>query len=393
MNYTELWKEYGLPVDRDQPVHLFFVGAGFSMSLLDKISDLNGLTQKVKVFFTENGTLAKYEGEVLSKIRVKHRIGTFKIDSSHPNPNIEDILSHCYEEHKSGWILEISKAIFNILKKEQVGIPHQQVKEKIRETLMCTVGTKIVISFNYDTLLEDVLGWDGYGEIWRYAGIDRVCKNTNMVYLTPNETDHSKAFIKNTSGLGEIIIVKPHGSLNWVEYKEKNGRPVVVVGESVGEDFFYEDGSRQQKFKLNCFEDKTFLERYTLIVAPMPQKVPGPNITFHHFRLMLEALRRADLIVSLGWSCPISDNNLLEAIKFQFWERNEPLKQVLGYWKYAFDREQKSFKEVSTRFREMFPSLNYHFDEQGLMPSKFEEIRKAMNDAYSFRLQYPSVVG
>lgn len=123
----------------------------------------------------------------------------------------------------------------------------------------------------------------------------------------------------------------------------------------------------------------------------MPQKVPGPNITFHHFRLMLEALRRADQIVSLGWSCPISDTNLLEAIRFQFWERSEPLKMVIGCWKYMNNLDQREFLSVRRKFQEMFPSLKARFSEEGMNPARLREIKNTMGQTYSYKLEYPDI--
>lgn len=203
MNYTNLWNEYNLPLDRDNPMYLFFVGAGFSIALNNQMSDLNGLTEKVEKYILSEKNLIinepnaqRYIEDVVSKARAEKKR---KI-------NIEDILSYCYENNMTSWILKISRAIFYTISQEQSKFSGGQLGDNVKNLLMATSGVKIIVSFNYDTLLEDCLGWDGYGSIWRYGATDNICSNTNMIYLNPEEADHTKAATKTQQDRAKLLF-------------------------------------------------------------------------------------------------------------------------------------------------------------------------------------------
>lgn len=239
-----------------------------------------------------------------------------------------------------------------------------QINAQLLKFLSSVSGTKVLVSYNYDTHLERALGWENYGRTWIYPSkTNERSKITESIVFSSGTMEEASP-VNPDEGV-EIYVLKPHGSLNWIEYKTESGENVIVA-QARPPDLLWERG----EYTLSCFSGVTFTDRRQLIVAPVPGKSSLGDVTFYHVRLMLETLRLAYSVISLGWSCPVSDANLEAAIAFQFFERTEPLLRFTGLWMYPEDAG-KAFSKTTRRFRRMFPAFEYKFDSQGITASSF----------------------
>ncbi len=198
-----------------------------------------------------------------------------------------------------------------------------------------------VISFNWDILLEEALasqrGWHwetGYG--LRFKDV-------------VNKGD--EAGWNNTSKEESILVLKPHGSVNWFRDSSDSapGAIDLIVPES---DPFLRAGNPPQTMLQYYEQIKDRFER-TCISPPGSGQFVHPEVV----RLMKERLAQARQIIAIGFSLNEQDQHILTELKGRVYQKDlevtlvdpraDELEQV---YKKAFGdcrvrKQRKTFRE------------------------------------------------
>ncbi len=197
-----------------------------------------------------------------------------------------------------------------------------------------TASKHIVVSFNYDLLIEFALasavGWNaslGYGFTFQY-------------FITPEESERAQAAWASgasSAGVAQVgeltssissdqrwLVLKPHGSLNWVAWGNDSSRPVLVASSSSGT-LAYSRSSLQCPIDVPGVYGAPQLG-WLHIVAP---ETPKQGVREDLVAQEDQALVDADDVYVIGWSIPESDTDQIELIRGAVQRRAHPPKRLV----------------------------------------------------------------
>lgn len=184
------------------------------------------------------------------------------------------------------------------------------------------------VSFNYDLILDHTTQatakdiWNpftGYGfriRKWLEPGKNQIQQLQPQLCCPPGE---------------QILILKPHGSLNWLVPQAKSGQ----TGDM---GYLLEDGpvcvplTPKDEIRYSDFIEPTAIHPYILAVCILPPTEPGKRtkLAFIEKTWCLErlAVEQADEAYILGWSMPATDQDQICLIRGCVAERKKPLDSV-----------------------------------------------------------------
>ena len=191
----------------------------------------------------------------------------------------------------------------------------------------CRPGsTHTFISFNYDLALEHALeiaavSWsphDGYG--FRF---DWVAHNDPH----PNHGVPVQAYTSSVAS--RIIVLKPHGSLNWFvpRRREDAHMPPVLATDGAGAVRYPVTLRPHSEVRFPTFWKP--IEVTPLIVPPSDTKNTSMPLLRRLRRREETALRNADEVYVLGWSMPSSDKDQIALIKRAVSARRRAFQRVV----------------------------------------------------------------
>jgi len=198
--------------------------------------------------------------------------------------------------------------------------------EKLMDKLRADKQNTYFISFNYDTLIEQTLKWDCY-----YLGLGDWNQNNGKGYP----------------------IVKPHGSLNWLQLGNKriglNYKPYIQE-EDIG---FDKNGDFQQHSIIGLVDKK---KEYSLAENPGVVKM----LYQEGVKPQLEKIfNEVDRFIILGYSLPFGDNhiiNILQKINEKRKSSNRYIREIK--WVDWFNSDKKK-KEFENKIKYYFPVGNH----------------------------------
>lgn len=185
--------------------------------------------------------------------------------------------------------------------------------EKFVQSRLEDRGPHTFISFNYDLLLDRVIqrhadGWTvqkGYGFDIRYS----LEAQTHETRILPE------------CGPGNVLVLKPHGSLNWLAREKEPIRhgpggtmfedgPVTVFSGADGEIAYLWDDATFKGLWLPDEASPRHVEVYLMPPDPNAKKESG-NLSFVQEirRREEQAIAEADEVYVIGWSMPATDDD------------------------------------------------------------------------------------
>lgn len=208
---------------------------------------------------------------------------------------------------------DILKAIYRTIAIRVLPFGISRLHRKLAEHILDT-GTN-VISLNWDTLMEDALlelnAWHpstGYGiEFWRFY-VDR-------------------SLAEMTSQSSRVLVLKPHGSMNWFQYVLRSFHDNGFTGEVVSDDELSGVGHLAYTHGFRCVHDaqelsdefgssfnpplKGLIEPG--IVPPTTEWLHRPHIA-KTIDLVEEMMRNAKGVTVVGFAMKSTDSRFLEIV-------------------------------------------------------------------------------
>lgn len=295
---------------------LYVLGAGFSKSFHPSVAPLMKDFLQIADKTGKYGTEGKYHD--LSRLIYRYFGDTHYQD-------IEKVMSFLSPSTPDDPLLPTQNRqilydqLLNVIHETLAWLHTQPASEFVKECYtkfaehLVATGSS-VISFNYDLLLDSLLyqtgqwiGYDGYGaEIpSTYQSLPRPSRVKDGNYKMPKGFEHSSMY-----------LLKPHGSINWGVPAGENGKSTVVYQHPYGcyhKDYIAHnsmpgpaplDGTGvaavnlpyQVRFK--PFLVPPVLDKTTLLNTPTLRVI---------WDISREAIARADRIVFIGYSLPVTD--------------------------------------------------------------------------------------
>ncbi|MHA2172509.1 MAG: hypothetical protein ACXAB7_21775 [Candidatus Kariarchaeaceae archaeon] len=162
----------------------------------------------------------------------------------------------------------------------------------------------IIINLNYDLVLENTLQRKsirlGYGINYHEVRVDIV----NAVFPFPPMNSDDVQFRKASSG--QVMVLKPHGSLNWLVCKNCNST-FIVKGRKVAHlQLFSNLEAELEKGITRCYNCKNY-DLEPLIITPTTAKNLDQYQIPFIWTQMEEYLTKASYIRIIGYSLPMAD--------------------------------------------------------------------------------------
>jgi hypothetical protein len=179
------------------------------------------------------------------------------------------------------------------------------------------------ISFNYDLVLEHAIEeatdrWspkEGYGVNLRWAAID-----------DPDEVPGPTLVPLRGRPGGSVMVLKPHGSLNWLAGRGKFRLPFVAVSANGRVRYI---GSRATHPYVRL--PGRFPTAISVFIVP-PTSRKNTDISFlSRIRAKeVSAIEEADEVVVIGWSLPATDSDQVDLIRDAVTKRRKPFKRIVA---------------------------------------------------------------
>ncbi len=269
----------------------------------------------------------------------------------HPAENIEDLLTkvhHMPNESLANTItrkslpIRFSFAINRIFAKVGWDLDLQTLKEFIDRCLVGIGNRHTFVSFNYDLILDRALSesgkWavqGGYGfPLFSWVGPTEALEHMRRFPDPPENSTggsfsplNAKSLPKNDVPTDYVLLLKPHGSLNWLvpydgNYVFQDKEPAVVLDES--KPAYY------SRFDLEHLRPNLNQMPNTRAIFLLPPGAKESRFSFIQETLQREksALREADQVFVAGWSMPKTDKEQECLIRHTVKKRSAPFKCV-----------------------------------------------------------------
>ena len=255
---------------------LFIFGAGFSHHLSGGNFPLTASLGRA--FKNEHPWVMKYlPDDNTDNINLEHILTKLDLDVEYKKSGVE---------RKGN--LKNRKEIIDYIK-TQLSLDKVKADQMIIGQTLCSKLFKdgdSIVSFNYDILLEHIL--------WR------------LKYWSPNGgygdfpclNDPSKYGSTMDKNPKNIVVLKPHGSLNFLEFKTDSG---IYLLPRITDDFF-------PKIHADWYSESYKRLQSLPILLPSFVKIFGENRTFIYiWHDAIKRVKEADTIIIIGYSLPRSD--------------------------------------------------------------------------------------
>lgn len=186
-------------------------------------------------------------------------------------------------------------------------------RQYLKQELSSLAKGDIVITMNWDTLVERVLLEDG-----RWLPRDGYGFQVQLKYVDSNgePLSFTSDVTRTISEISEVQVLKLHGSLGWRENEESK----LYLRFTQYLQYLPIKHSKQQIFVRDCAEPRYFREYEPVMIYPSflkQLKTPQIQLIWHR---AAEELARADEIHIIGYSLPESDTavrTLLNTLRFR----------------------------------------------------------------------------
>lgn len=225
-------------------------------------------------------------------------------------------------------------ALFNRLDKELKSDFEKSAHHNLSEYVAnANKFEHIFISFNYDLWLEKALFkkgiWqprDGHG--YRFEYYSQPLED-NVITITGEagvgEFHESKKFsAKQTS---RVKVLKPHGSLSW-RFGRKEAENGLIILEKDDENACIAYNNTWY-FPPTKFSKDLELALEPLIVPPTPVKIRSHPLLWDTDKDVFRAISEADVIVTIGWSMPETDQYFKDIVSRALNDRKEQIKKMI----------------------------------------------------------------
>ncbi len=205
------------------------------------------------------------------------------------------------------------------------------------------------VSFNYDLFLDRAIQltcstWHphcGYGVEMRYT-----------IAVDPSEYGEEADLVPKHGCDGAVVVLKPHGSLNWLVPVDNSGSaipfgegPVVVRVDASGHVAYVQSPPDWPRVKYKDTQKRA--EVAPGVIPPAPRKDARNAVYAQSLETEFTAIQDADEAFVLGWSLPTTDEDQRCLIHYAAQLRRSPLKRVV-----VVNRNQppEYFDRVATTF-------------------------------------------
>jgi len=281
---------------------VYFIGAGATKAVSSR-APLNNEILDAIYNDTFEESMEKSKNEIIKFIdRVFHRNKTER-------PLLEDVLSFIdFNIRRKSTTLrlynyddlikiknDIVGLIGDILKRKLSTLDSDATNEFIRK-----IGTKdTIISTNYDIIIDNallsVLKNVNYGV--------RVRKNIFPLITLSDGERRAGNYIMHEVNVGNIKLLKLHGSLNWLFCPRCNEIDVTIGTKGAAEYL-------GQNYKFVCSNSNCTAEYEPLIVTPTKYKIYENRILSDIWDIAKKSLKSADEIIFIGYSLPEADTEI-----------------------------------------------------------------------------------
>ncbi len=272
--------------------------------------------------------------------------------------------------------------LFSILQQEHHSPePHAELARLLSEWLKADPERSATfISFNYDVWLErslQVVGlWHphrGYHyEFERFSNLPNArASNTqwDTVFDTGSgdvsQTYQFQAFSTNYSH--RVIVLKPHGSLNW--YWRENSGDCVVLLEGTENSLVTANEGRYYLYD-HLDRNKRPVSYTPFIVPPVQLKRRQHPVFWQTDQRLFQVLSEADTVVSIGWSMPETDIDYRQKILHAMEHRSQQLRRLLIFNDDPEGRQMGFYLRFESVFR---PAVKTEFYGKGFTPESIRQ--------------------
>jgi hypothetical protein len=200
---------------------------------------------------------------------------------------------------------------------------------------LCSAASITFISFNYDLALEQALAegarWrasDGYGIAFeRFVTPKQAREHASQgdgaiapLVVTPHQVERDCQPLS-------ILLLKPHGSLDWLfpftgNFEWQGGDPILVAEESGRPGYC-------QPYNLGTVLTASGPKSYAPFLVPPSRKDTVLPARKHQLDLERQAIRYATEVWVLGWSLPATDKDQEALIRDSIAQRDAGLSRVV----------------------------------------------------------------
>lgn len=199
----------------------------------------------------------------------------------------------------------------------------RDLEEYLKRYVVPTGKQHTFVSFNYDLLLEHCLevagtSWSprhGYGAAFRWA----ITNDPSEGGGTPVEP-----LVGNTSS--RIVVLKPHGSLNWLALAGRPGRLPVISTTAGGQVRYIGSTLTHPSVR---FPNELPVSVAPFILPPTSAKQTHMPLLCRLRRQEVIALADANELYVIGWSIPKTDLDQVRLIEEAVAQRRQPFSRVV----------------------------------------------------------------
>ncbi len=393
---------------------LYFIGAGASASIAPtKVPCMNDFFAKAIQKFDPYGTLpieywlafATIEEadcfppnsalkKLASKIRntkgsdnaaIEEYKRIFLRDPKRLNANLEEVFSSLVKRidrfknrDAYGRSLFLLSRFFYDLDRELDADFERAGHHSLAEMISASDHDHTFVSFNFDIWLERAFSkkgiWhprDGYGcKLFEYYLPP--LGNTMPIGGAGTAGLYELLKFSGTETKSKTIILKPHGSFSWMAGKNRADESIEALLVENAQKECHISYNKDGVFDIYRIADpRSGIDMIfsTLIVPPIPDKERKQTI-FSYIDTDIEAsLRRADMIVVIGWSMPDTDQYIREIVSQALQQRKNQISKLI-----VCDVKLSSSDHVQ-RLKSLFrPSEAPIVSEKGFGPEFVEEV-------------------
>lgn len=195
----------------------------------------------------------------------------------------------------------------------------------------------IFISFNYDLWLEKALFqkkiWqprDGHGT---YYCFEYYSQPLDDIPPSPGKAVVGKPYelkkfsTNSTKQTSRVKVLKPHGSLSW-RFGRKEAENGLIILEKDDENACVAYNNTWL-FPPSKFPEGFGLALEPLIIPPTPIKIRSHPLFWGTDKDVFRAISEADVIVTIGWSMPETDQYFKDIVSRALNDRKEQIKKMI----------------------------------------------------------------
>lgn len=302
------YKIYGMTAGEEditdhRPVYI--LGAGFSKAICDEMPLLNALGQQALNLLPKASreSISFREGESFEQwLSMRTQDMPFLPDHENMRRRAE--------------AMEMIDAIGSVLDDDVVKSCKQECPLWLRQLVnLWAYERAIIITFNYDTLLEMAINTERPALLWSIGARAKQIVSDEVVYPRPEAASMTRwiDFSENLPCRNSMQIIKPHGSLNWYSY----GNDGEVILKRIREEREYDETVSQNKLDARENEKLAVTGMDRFLIPPSSNKASFYGNGFDRllWRSAYDALEQAESLTIMGYSMPETDYVVNELIR------------------------------------------------------------------------------